>query len=308
MSAMNIRQIEAFRAVVTMGSMSKAAALLGISQPAISRLISDFQDGVGFKLFTRRRYHTEPTADAKLLFEKVNKIFIGLDELKAEINDIRNAQSGKIDIAATSSYATGILPRLIAEYKADYPNTSIALHINSHDEVIGWIASGRADVGFVIQPVTHAAVTIDEFLSGPARCILPESLSLAAKKKLAPGDLANQSFVSFARGTPLRFEIDTLFNRLGVDRVLQVEATSHHAVCALVSAGLGVALVNPFAPIDGFGRPIESRPISPSVNMGLKLLVNPRTVSVSTERFREFFLGRVKQIKGKGLHGGTWCA
>lgn len=300
---MNIRQIEAFRAVVTMGSMSKAAALLGISQPAISRLISDFQEAVGFKLFIRRRYHTEPTADAALLFEKVNKIFVGLDELKEEINDIRNGQSGKIEIAATSSYATGILPRLIAEYKAIFPNTSIFLHIRSHEEVIGWVASGRADVGFVIQPVAHTAVTIGEFLCGPARCIMPETHRLLGKKNLGARDLADQSFVSFPRGTPLRFEIDTLFNRLGVERILQIEATSHHAVCSLVSAGLGVALVNPFAPIEGFGRPIHSRAISPSVEIGLKLLVNSQTISVSAERFREFFLAQVANIKGDAIHG-----
>jgi len=300
---MNIRQIEAFRAVVTMRSMSKASALLGISQPAISRLISDFQDAVGFKLFIRRRYHIEPTTDAKLLFEKVNKIFVGLDELNEEISDIRNGISGKIEISATSSYATGILPILIAEYKALFPETSISFHINSHEDAIGWVASGRADIGFVIQPVAHAAVTIEEFLHGPARCIMHEGHPLAAKKTLVPSDLADQSFVSFPRGTPLRFEIDNLFNRLGVQRILQVEATSHQAVCALVSAGLGVALVNPFAPIEGFGRPIQSRVITPSVDIGLKMLVNQQAISVPAERFRDFLLKRMKQIKGKGIHG-----
>lgn len=300
---MNIRQIEAFRAVVTMRSMSKAAALLGISQPAISRLISDFQETVGFKLFIRRRYHIEPTTDAKLLFEKVNKIFVGLDELAEEINDIRNAQSGKIQIAATSSYATGILPRILAEYKINSPQLSISLHIHSHEEVIDWVASGRADIGFVIQPVTHAAVTIEEFLHGPARCIMDETHPLARKKSLGPDDLSEQSFVSFPKGTPLRFEIDTLFNQLGVERILQIEATSHHAVCALVAAGLGVALVNPFAPIDGFGRAIQSRTIAPSVDIGLKLLVNPQVIPVAAEQFRDFFLNRIKQMKGNGLHG-----
>ena len=67
--------------------------------------------------------------------------------------------------------------------------------------------------------------------------------------------------------------------------------------------GLGVALVNPFAPIEGFGRPIQSRVITPSVDIGLKLLVNPQTISVSAERFRHFLLQRIKQIKGDGIHG-----
>ena len=69
----NVRQVEAFRAVVVMGTMSKAAELLGISQPAVSRLISDFQDAVGFRLFKRHRHSAEPTPDARQLFEQVGE-------------------------------------------------------------------------------------------------------------------------------------------------------------------------------------------------------------------------------------------
>jgi DNA-binding transcriptional LysR family regulator len=298
MKNINIRQIEAFRAVLTLGSMSKAATLMGISQPAISRLIADFQQVVGFALFNRKRYSAEPTVDARLLFEKIDKFFIGLEGLTKEILDIQAANTGKIVISATSSYATGILPFAISVFNKEYENISISLNINSHEEVVNWVASGRADIGFVIQPVAHSSLILHQFLSGVAHCILQADHPLAAKRVLKPEDLAQIPFVSFARGTPLRFEIDNLFNHMGIERLLNVEATSHHAVCALVSAGLGVALVNPFAPIDGYRDPIVSRSINPSVEIGLKMLTNDAQPSVCASKFKESFLDTVARTAG----------
>jgi DNA-binding transcriptional LysR family regulator len=298
MKNINIRQIEAFRAVLTLGSMSKAAALLGISQPAISRLIADFQQVVGFVLFNRKRYSAEPTADARLLFEKVDKFFLGLEGLTKEILDIQVANSGKIVISATSSYANGVLPYAIAVFNKDYENISISLNIQSHEEVVDWVASGRADVGFVIQPVAHSSLNLYQFLTGTSQCILSANHPLAKKQALVPEDLAQIPYVSFARGTPLRFEIDNFFNHLGIERILHVEATSHHAVCALVSAGLGVALVNPFAPIDGYHDPIVARPISPSIEIGLKMLTNDSQPSVCAGKFRASFLDTVSRELG----------
>src|SRR5204863_5545675 len=124
-----IRQVEAFRAVISLGSMSKAAELLGISQPAVSRLIADFQESAGFQLFKRKRNSAEPTPDARQLFEQVEKIFHGLEELNGEIDAIKNMQTGRIVIAATSSYATGMLPEIVAEFKKIHPGIAIALYV-----------------------------------------------------------------------------------------------------------------------------------------------------------------------------------
>jgi DNA-binding transcriptional LysR family regulator len=96
--------------------------------------------------------------------------------------------------------------------------------------------------------------------------------------------------VSFPRGTPLRFSIDGLFDRAGVDRQLHAEATSHHAVCALVSSGLGVALVNPFAPIEGYPNKLVARPMKPSVSMDIQMIFNERSLSLTSTSFKDFVI------------------
>ncbi len=290
MAKIHIRQVEAFRAVVTLRSMTKAAEFLGISQPAVSRLIADFQETVGFKLFKRGRNSAEPTPDALLLFEQVDKLFHGLEELSQEIAAISNMQVGRLTVSATNSYATGVLPALLAEFKRENPGVTLSFHIQSHEQVIDWVASGRADIGFAIQPVAKSALTATALASRDAHCIFPAGHPFAAKASLNLKDLANARFISCPRGTALRFQIDGLFDRSGIDRILHVETTSHHAVCSLVSAGLGVALVNPFASLDGYAVPVLARTVSPSVSLDVQMILNPDSMSVSCERFRDYVL------------------
>lgn len=273
--------------------MSKAAELLGISQPAVSRLIADFQEAVGFQIFKRKRYSAEPTPDARQLFDQVEKLFYGLEELNNQISAIKSLHTGKVVISATSSYATGLLPEVIAKFKKQHPKIAIAVYIHPHEQVVEWVASGRADIGFVIQPVANTELNVAQFMGREAHCIFPAGHALGDKKILHPKDLANLPFVSFPRGTPLRFQIDGVFDRLGVERLLHVEATSHHAVCALVSVGLGVALVNPFSPIAGYPTQLDARPMKPSVMIDLKMFWNDSSLSIVTTSFRDFFLKTV---------------
>src|SRR5687767_3438858 len=80
--ALTLRQIDAFRAVMLTGTATEAAQVLGVSQPAISRLVSDFEAELGFKLFDRVGRRVVPTAEAQILIEEVKRVLIGLDQIK----------------------------------------------------------------------------------------------------------------------------------------------------------------------------------------------------------------------------------
>lgn len=288
MRKFNVRQIEAFRAVVTMGSMSKAAELLGVSQPAVSRLVSDFQEAVGFKLFRRLRNGAEPTKDARHLFDQVEKLFVGLEELQQEVSAIKNLQTGRVTIAVTSSYASGFMPKLIAGFRAEFPEINISLKTLSHEQVVDWAASGAADAGFTTQANGNTALNTQTLLKGPIVCVLPKDHRLASKDKLRIQDLKDEDFVSFPRGAPFRFEIDMLFDRLGIDRAITIDATSHDSVCGLVAAGLGVAMVNPFSPNVANADKLAFRPITPSVQLELQMVWNEAYESAAGTKFRQF--------------------
>src|SRR6516162_6471983 len=126
---MNLRQIEAFRAVVETRSMTKAAARLRISQPNISRLISDLERSVGFKLFERlpgRQLLT--TDDAMTLYAEVERSFIALSQISEVAADIRRGK-GRVRIVASAGLGRQLAACAIRLFSAKYPEAAITLQM-----------------------------------------------------------------------------------------------------------------------------------------------------------------------------------
>lgn len=297
MKRFNVRQIEAFRAVVTLGSMTRAADLLGISQPAVSRLIQDFQEAVGFKLFRRQRGGAEPTEDARRLFEQVEKLFVGLEELNHEVHAIRTVTSGTITIASMGPYESGVVPETIARFRKRYPGIMIRLNSQPQARVAEWVQSRRADIGIVTLPITNTAVDAKALMTRDAMCVFPAHHPLAARELIRAEDLADLPFISFPRGTPFRFQTDMLFERAGIERQMMTEATTHEAVCNLIAADLGVGIVSPFSPHLRRNPALAFRQFQPAMPITIGMLADEGTLSVAARAFYDFVLEEVEQMK-----------
>lgn len=287
MKRFNVRQIEAFRAIITLGSMTKAAESLGISQPAVSRLMVDFQEAVGFKLFRRSRGGAEPTDDARRLFDLVEKLFVGLDEMNQEVRAIRTLNAGSVTIAAMGPYDNGLMPEAIASFREKHPGIAVRLESQPQNRIAEWLAARRADVGIVSLPVSNTAIAVRELIAMPALCVMPAGHPLAAQDSIAAEDLADLPFVSFPRGAPFRFEIDTLFDKKGIDRQMMTEATTHEAVCNLVAAGLGLSVVSPYSPHLRRNPRLEFRPFVPSMPITLGMMADEDSLSVAAQAFHD---------------------
>ena len=96
---LNPRQIEAFRAVILTGGMTAGGEMLGVSQPAISRLVRDLETELGLKLFERNGAHIVPTAEALILYQDVERLFVGSDRIRDSARAIRDRRSGSLRIA-----------------------------------------------------------------------------------------------------------------------------------------------------------------------------------------------------------------
>ncbi|MBP0617022.1 LysR substrate-binding domain-containing protein [Jiella mangrovi] len=294
MSRFNVRQIEAFRAVISLGSMTRAAELLGISQPAVSRLMADFQEAVGFKLFNRQRGGAEATDDARRLFEQVEKLFVGLEELDREVLSIRNLTSGSVTVAAMGPYDNGLMPDIIARFRKSHPAIAVRLDCQLQDRIPEWVAARRADIGLVSLPVANSAIAVRKVVTRPAMCVVPIEHELAARDRLRAEDLADVAFVSFPRGAPFRFETDLLFERRGIERQMLTEATTHEAVCSLVAAGLGVSIVSPFSVHLRRNPRVVFKPFTPSMPITIGMIADEANLSVAAQAFHEFTLSEIE--------------
>ena len=125
---MNLRQVEAFRALMETNSVTKAGKLLFITQPAVSRLIADFEDTVGFCLFERRKGRLYPTEEGKLLYKEVEKAFIGLKQIAQTAQSIKSLARGSLRIVAIPAMVTSFLPSVVSAFSKKYSGINIFLY------------------------------------------------------------------------------------------------------------------------------------------------------------------------------------
>ncbi|MFC5431696.1 LysR substrate-binding domain-containing protein [Paraburkholderia denitrificans] len=244
---LRIRQVEAFRAVMQRRSVTRAAESLGISQPAVSRLVADFEANVGFALFTRRQGRLVPTAEAYALNEEVERAFVGLERVAQAAGQIRERRRGALTIAGTFDLAADFLPRVIASFAREHQGVDVTLLALEPAAVVEHVGAQRCDLGFVAPSVAHAQVRLEALGQWALRCIVPRGHRLARKRIVNAADCAGESFVSFARLSEPRTRIDRMFEQSGIEREMGIEATLAQSIVTLVEAGAGIALVDPLS-------------------------------------------------------------
>jgi len=263
-SDLKIRQVEAFRALMQRHTVTRAAQTLHVSQPAVSRLLADFEASVGFTLFERQQGRLVPTAEAHVLHEEVERAFVGMDRIAQAAQQIRAMRRGSLRIAGSPALALELLPRVVTAFVAAHPGIDVTLLTHSSTTVVELVASQRCDVGFAAEAIPHPAVKLERLTDAPMRCIVPLGHRLATQHVLRPEDLCGEAFVSFPRWFDARNVIDRVFVEHGVSRQLTVEAQLSQTIVSLVANGAGVALIDPVTAAFVDGR-VAVKPFLPEL-------------------------------------------
>ncbi|WP_373376928.1 LysR substrate-binding domain-containing protein [Cupriavidus nantongensis] len=295
---MKIRQLEAFRAVMLCQTVTRAAEMLHISQPATTRLIADLEEAVGFSLFERMRGRLHPTAEAQALFEEVQRSLVGIDRIAQTALDIRDMQRGSLQIAAAPALALSFLPRAIAAFMADHPQIQITMLPHSSRTVVNMVSEQRCDVGFAILSMNHPSTHGERLLSTRMVCAIPAGHRLASQEVIRPPDLAGERFVSHPRVLDSRLQIDALFASYGIECKVQVETQVSWSICAFVEEGLGVALIDPITALEYKGSGVCFRMFDPLLTTDFSVLFSAqRAPSILLKAFvahtRAFALARL---------------
>jgi DNA-binding transcriptional LysR family regulator len=261
---MDLKLLEAFRRVVDLRSATGAAAMMGVTQPAVSAQIARLEDEVGFALFERANGRLKPTAEGLLFYAEVNKTLSGFDRLAQAAQEIRTAQTGRLVVASHPSAAISLLPDIVAEFLRSRPGVAVRLVTRSSDVISQLLPSESYDIGIAELPIDEAAVDLTRFR---IRCvaILPPRHQLASRAALDPAALCEYPLVmtSQSRRTILRILEAFAAARVSWNTVAETDFLA--TTCAMVAAGAGVSIVDLMS-VATFGHlGLVVRPFEPAI-------------------------------------------
>jgi len=266
------RQIDAFQTLITSGTVTKTAALLEVSQPAVSRLIADLEKTAGFKLFNRSGRELEPTLEGRLFAEEVAQSMSGLKRIEQAAQNIRDFNHVKLRLVSTPPFASTLAPVLIKKFSKRHPNVHVCLEVQSDDERIEWMVLKNQDFGIAVSTGRNRNIAAHELLCTEAVCILPVSHRLAGNKSVSPEDLVGEIFVSYFEGSLFKSDIDKAFNVAKVRRLTRYEGKTTGAIIGMVGAGLGVSIISSGFGAGSFDQRCTTVPFIPQISYTAELL------------------------------------
>ena len=268
---LKLRQLEALRAVVVSGTTTQAADLLGLTQSAVSRLITQLESELGLNIFDRRHGRLRITPEGQHFYDVVKKLLSSIDQITATARDIRTLKTGALRIIAMPALAYGLLPNTIADINNRFRKIKISVEMGTRLDVEEGVESAHFDFGVATLPINQQGIDVEPLFTANGVCVLPKGHPLAKKSEIVAEDLAGLPFVSMNSGSLLRYQTDELFGRLGIHRILSVEAPSTLLATNLVAKGLGVSIVHSFI-ASAYGEQVISKPFSPKIRYQYGLL------------------------------------
>jgi DNA-binding transcriptional LysR family regulator len=243
---MELRHLRYFTAVVECKGYRQASRRLHIAQPSISEAVSDLEEELGLKLFSRTHRNARVTPEGEIFYADAVRI---LQQAETAILTAKRAAQGKVgrlSIGFIGSATLSFLPDLIRRYKLEYPNVRLALHDLYPVELDKACDSGEIDIAITrtLSPERSKNRQTRVLLRDPLVAVLPRSRKLKSKK-IRLVDLANERFILFHRqGAPGVF--DTIVGACrsqGFSPRVENEPNSMQTILSLVEAEEGVAIV-----------------------------------------------------------------
>lgn len=307
------RTLEAFQAVMDAGSVTAAAHVIGVSQPAVSRLLRELEERTGLVLFDRCGNRIVPTEAARALSVEVQRSLVGLSSIEDTARRIALGLHVRLDLAAMPALATTVLPDIAAVLhdacaRIDPDSVGearLGIEIQSvrGANVLRAVRAREVRLGFVTPLHEAPDVLVLARHAFPFECVMPTGHELESRSAVAIGDLSGRAVVGHAPVTATGRMLDRLFATLEVPPRVATRSPLSPVVSALALRGLGVAIVDPFTAADHRARGGTSRPFDTAERFLTSVIAPPGDAGYGnwSERVLDAWLGIARRFDGEPI-------
>ena len=261
--AINLRQIETFKALMEHGTVSRAAEVVAISQPAASRLVMHLESDTGLKLFDRHKGRLTPTVQGRRLYEEVDRIFAGVRQVETAVATIRREDQGRLVIGVLPALAGVFIQKATMNFLKRNPSVYCSIQSFHSRGIAESVSARKLDIGVLSARTDNPYIVSESLLEHPLLCIMPHSHPLARHNTIRPKHLDGVPFISFNPTSYTAQKIAGLFDKHDVSANIVLTADVTPTVCQFVAAGLGVSLVHPLF-VAGMEDRVVVRPFEPA--------------------------------------------
>ena len=267
---LNLRQVEAFKAVIEYGTVSRAAEMMNISQPAMSKLIAHLEEDTGLRLFDRVKGRLVATRRGMRLYEEIDRILAGVRQVENAVEAIRRDEQSRLLIGVMPALSGPFIQRATSRFLAGQPNVFCSVQSRSSQWIADGLVTRKLDVGLIIVPIDNPYIVAEPLLARPVVCALPLGHALAEKQVITPRDLAGVPFVSFDPESHTNRRIGQVLEAHGVVPNVVMSVNVAPTLCEFIAAGVGVSLVHPLI-VGGLRDRVAIRPFEPAVQLDFQL-------------------------------------
>lgn len=237
------RQLAAFAAVARLGSVSRAAEEIHLTQPAVSIQLGILEDAAGTPLLKRGPRGVKLTEAGELLASYAERILALWREAGEAIAEHRGEIAGLLRVGAVTT-AEYLLPPLLLEFVREHPGVNVKLSIGNRSEVVRQFAGQEIDLAIMGRPPAELKTVSAAFARHPMAFVAAPSHALMKAKALGLADIAAANLLVRERGSGTRTTVEQLFKQAHVPLAIGAEMSSNEAIKQMCAAGFGVAFLS----------------------------------------------------------------
>ncbi|MDX2115514.1 MAG: LysR substrate-binding domain-containing protein [Planctomycetota bacterium] len=247
---MELTSLRYFVSMASFGHMTKAAASLGVTQPALSSMLRKLEAEVGAALLHRTGRGVELTDAGRAFLPHAEAALRAAEEARAAVGQVMGLERGSIRLGGGATAITYLMPRAVSRFRREHPAVRFYVREAGSDAVARSVLAGELDLGVVTLPLSTPGgedLLVRPWVEDELRLIVPSRSVLASKRTFRWSELAGESVVAFEAGSAVREVIDAAARAAGVPLNVVMELRSIESIRQMVGAGIGLGFVSSLA-------------------------------------------------------------
>ncbi|MGE8502892.1 MAG: LysR family transcriptional regulator [Pseudomonas sp.] len=290
---MRLKHIEAFNAVMLTGSVSGAARLLHVTQPAITQTLKNAEMQLGYVLFTRQHNHLVPTREAQRLYPEVQNLMSNLESVRRLSVALGREEGSQLRVLVVPSLAVRALPDTLQLFRKRYPAMPVSIRTLHSNEIARAIALQEGDVGIVYGGFSHPAAQEELLATGRLVCVSRVQHAGTDKRTtVALEEVLRTPIIRIDDRDPLGAMLNDQWSRLGLQPRPEITVQTHHIAMIMAEQGFGPAIIDSFTAQASLSDTLHVRTLLPEVPVEVRALIpqgirSPKPVADFIKAFRK---------------------